>query len=99
MAGLRLRVLLTLFISLLFSLSTLAQVPAHPLIEDGILEAASASSTAVNSGGSMSVNGRTITVPDNLIVLFPASWVTWQDFVKGNFVGKEVFVAGNIVSR
>jgi hypothetical protein len=43
------------------------------------------------------VNGKTIIVPDNLIVAFPAAWVPFKDFAGSN-IGKEVAVAGNIVS-
>jgi flagellar hook assembly protein FlgD len=44
------------------------------------------------------VNGRTITVPDNLIIQFPAAWANFRDFAASDIIGKEVTVAGNIVS-
>jgi hypothetical protein len=54
--------------------------------------------TKYNSGGTISVNGRTITVPDNLIVQFPATWANFRDFAASDILGKEVSIAGNIVS-
>jgi hypothetical protein len=44
------------------------------------------------------VNGRVITVPDNLIIQFPATWANFRDFAASDILGKEVSVAGNIVS-
>jgi hypothetical protein len=44
------------------------------------------------------VSGWTITIPDNLIVQFPATWMPFKDFAAGGYTGLEVNVNGNIVS-
>jgi hypothetical protein len=66
-----------------------------------MLHRASATGTTFNTGGSISVNGWTITVPKNLQVGFPAAWVPWKDFVasyiSGAFPGYEVSVSCQIV--
>jgi hypothetical protein len=51
-----------------------------------------------SSGGKISVNGYTITVPNNLIVQFPAAWVPFKKLADGSFTGNGVSVNGNIVS-
>ncbi|KAF2716562.1 hypothetical protein K431DRAFT_298558 [Polychaeton citri CBS 116435] len=58
---------------------------------------ASASSQEYNSGGTMVVNGMSITVPKNLQVQFPAAWVPWKTVAGGSFTGNEVSVVGNVV--
>ncbi|KAK8061378.1 hypothetical protein PG994_007744 [Apiospora phragmitis] len=70
---------------------------------DGTIEGATTSDdTLFNSGGTISVNGFTVTTPKNLQVGFPASWVPWKDFVNawkdGKFTGFEVLVVGNFVN-
>lgn len=58
-----------------------------------------ADSTKVNAGGRIAVNGWSITVPQNLIVQFPNTYVPFQEFANGgNFLGDEVTINGNIVS-
>lgn len=57
---------------------------------DGLLDTATTSGDEFNSGGSMTVNGYTITVPKNFMVEFPARWVPWKDFAAGSFTGLEV---------
>jgi hypothetical protein len=44
--------------------------------------------------------GYTVQVPQNLQVTFPAAFIGWHDFVsrKGDFIGYEMDVAGNIVN-
>jgi hypothetical protein len=60
---------------------------------------ASAASSASNSGGSVTVNGYTIRVPDNTQVAFPAAFIGWHAFVdhKAEFGGYQMDVLGNIV--
>ncbi|KAK8104106.1 uncharacterized protein PG998_011139 [Apiospora kogelbergensis] len=86
---------------LLFVLGALAQDVGFDL--DGNIEGATTSNdTLFNSGGTVSVNGFTVTVPKNLQVGFPASWVPWKDFVNawknGKFPGFEISVVGNFVN-
>ena len=53
---------------------------------DGIIEAASLDQTCDTSalcGGSMTINGIVVTVPKNLIALFPANALTWQEIFNG----------------
>ncbi|KAH8655015.1 hypothetical protein BGZ60DRAFT_459662 [Tricladium varicosporioides] len=76
-----------------------------PFQVDGYLDVASMTvrSAAANSGGSVTVNGFVITIPDNLQILFPAAFVTWQNLFlqKGTFggdVGHEISIVGNIVT-
>ncbi|KAK1761334.1 hypothetical protein QBC47DRAFT_428722 [Echria macrotheca] len=54
-----------------------------------------------NIGGTITVNGFTITVPRNLLVQFPAAWVPWAEFVahKDKFVGFETLVIGNTINN
>ena len=58
---------------------------------------ATAESTNTNTGGRVSVNGWSITIPENLIVQFPASYIPFQALAAGNFIGDEVLINGNIV--
>lgn len=81
---------------LLLVLGVLAQDVGLDL--DGTIDSATtADDTLFNSGGSISVNGFTVTVPKNLQVGFPATWVPWRDFVNawkyGKFPGFEVSVS------
>lgn len=54
-----------------------------------------------NSGGTLKLLGHTITIPDNLLVQFPAAWVTWRDAVAGkaNLIGYELAVSGNWINN
>lgn len=65
------------------------------LFIDGFLEDATATNDTYNSGGTLVVNGHTMTVPLNVLVQFPSAWIPFKDFVaaKGNFIGLEVFVS------
>jgi hypothetical protein len=55
---------------------------------------ATASSSAFNTGGTVRLLGFTLTVPENLQVGFPATFVPWKDFVanKDKFRGYEMDV-------
>ncbi|KAK7984071.1 hypothetical protein PG989_011473 [Apiospora arundinis] len=86
---------------LLLAFGVLAQDVGFDL--DGAIEGATTSDdTIFNSGGTISVNGFTVTIPKNLQVGFPASWIPWKDFVNawkdGKFPGFEVSVVGNFVN-
>ena len=65
-----------------------------PLFIQGGLEDASAVNEAYNTGGTISINGFTILVPENMLVQFPAAWVPWREFVndKGSMLGYEINV-------
>lgn len=53
-----------------------------------------------NAGGTITVNGWTVTVPKNMLVTFPNAFVSWPDFVaeQDAFKGFEMNIAGNIVN-
>lgn len=53
-----------------------------------------------NSAGTITVNGWTVDVPQNMMVTFPNLFVPWPEFVsqKDLFLGFEVNVAGNVVN-
>lgn len=65
-----------------------------PLFIQGALEDATVSGDAYNAGGSITVNGFSMNVPENLLVQFPAAWVPWKTFVesKDKFLGFETLV-------
>lgn len=65
-----------------------------PLFIQGALEDATVSGDAYNAGGSITVNGFSMNVPENLLVQFPAAWVPWRTFVesKDKFLGFETLV-------
>lgn len=70
-----------------------------PFLVDGALDSCSPSSTAYNSGGSISVNGFNIQVPENLIAQFPVTWVPFRQMCEEAAVlGFEVSVAGNMIN-
>ncbi|KAJ0382326.1 hypothetical protein COL922a_012793 [Colletotrichum nupharicola] len=77
-------------------LGTTADVP---LDIDGAFEGASVTGTAFNSGGSITCNGQTVTVPKNLQVTFPAAFIPFPKFVAnaGSYKGYECSIVGNIV--
>ncbi|KAG9857354.1 hypothetical protein KCU98_g874, partial [Aureobasidium melanogenum] len=71
----------------------------EPFVLDGRLDSATASDGTYNSGGTISVNGYSITIPQNLQVQFPAAFAPFGDFASaGAFVGHEVSVTGNVVN-
>jgi hypothetical protein len=57
------------------------------------------SPTQFNTGGSLVVAGTTITAPENLLVQFPAMFVSFLDSSKsaGQYDGFEINVEGNYV--
>ncbi|OQO12393.1 hypothetical protein B0A48_03035 [Cryoendolithus antarcticus] len=65
----------------------------------GALDSATADTTAYNTGGKISVNGLTITIPKNFQFQFPASWQGMREVAAGNFIGMEVSVVGNYVNN
>lgn len=63
----------------------------EPFILDGKLDSATASDGTYNSGGTISVNGYSVTIPQNLQVQFPAAFAPFKDFASANsFIGHEV---------
>jgi hypothetical protein len=70
--------------------SRAAAQTVEPFILDGKLDSATASDTTYNSGGTISVNGYSVTVPQNLQVQFPATFSPFKDFASGSFLGHEV---------
>ncbi|KAL1297994.1 hypothetical protein AAFC00_006500 [Neodothiora populina] len=82
---------------LLLCISSLVRAVVTPFVLDGGLDSATASGTEYNSGGTISVNGYSITVPQNLQVQFPAAFVPFIKFASGGFTGHEVSVTGNVV--
>ncbi|KAI4761463.1 hypothetical protein E4T51_05533 [Aureobasidium sp. EXF-12344] len=67
-----------------------------PFAIDGRLDGVTVTDTTYNSGGTAAVNGWTITVPQNLLVQFPAAFKPWRDL--SGFVGSEVSITGNVVN-
>jgi hypothetical protein len=67
-----------------------AQATVEPFILDGRLDSATASDGTYNSGGTISVNGYSVTIPQNLQVQFPAAYSPFKEFASGSFVGHEV---------
>ncbi|KAF2489860.1 hypothetical protein BU16DRAFT_544219 [Lophium mytilinum] len=69
-----------------------------PFLVNGVLDGPGSVDTSdYNSGGTISVNGFTVTVPKNLIAQFPATWVPFPKLVAASLSGYEVSVAGNIL--
>ncbi|KAF2099914.1 hypothetical protein NA57DRAFT_24250, partial [Rhizodiscina lignyota] len=61
-------------------------------------DSATCSSSEFNTGGAITVNGYSITIPENLIFQLPAAWIPFKEICSGGFTGNEVDVFGNIVS-
>jgi len=55
--------------------------------EAGYIEAATLKSAAANSGGTLTMNGTVMIVPDNSVIQFPANTLTWAQLFNtaGNF--------------
>ncbi|KAH8660807.1 hypothetical protein BGZ60DRAFT_530812 [Tricladium varicosporioides] len=73
-----------------------------PFTVTGYLESASANAgTDVRRGGSVTISGFTIKIPDNLLVEFPALMVPFAEFTGGNrgVPFNEVSITGNIVGN
>lgn len=64
-----------------------------------LTSASATSATQFNTGGSIVVAGVSITIPENLLVQFPATFVSFRDFAasSGSLAGFEVNVEGNYV--
>jgi len=78
--------------------SRAAAQTVEPFVLDGRLDSATASDGTYNSGGTISVNGYAVTIPQNLQVQFPAAFSPFKEFASGSFVGHEVSVIGNVVN-
>ncbi|KAG9755127.1 hypothetical protein KCU59_g74, partial [Aureobasidium melanogenum] len=79
------------FLSIALLGSRAAAQTIEPFVLDGRLDSATASDATYNSGGTISVNGYSITIPQNLQVQFPAAFAPFGDFAgAGAFVGHEV---------
>lgn len=58
---------------------------------------ATADSAVYNAGGKISVNGLTITIPQNLQFQAPAAWLPFKQIAAGGFIGHEVSVHSYLV--
>lgn len=58
-----------------------AQILLDGIIEDATLDATCKASALC--GGTITVNGIQVTVPKNLMVMFPANALTWQEIFNG----------------
>ncbi|KAH9209682.1 hypothetical protein DL95DRAFT_526720 [Leptodontidium sp. 2 PMI_412] len=90
-----------LFLLAVFIQLALAQV--QPFTVTGFLGSATAKSgTAANRGGTITVSGFTIVIPDNLLVEFPAAFIPFAEFAEAGPSKRagpnEVSVTGNIVN-
>jgi len=71
--------------------SRAAAQTVEPFVLDGRLDSATASDGSYNSGGTISVNGYSVTIPQNLQVQFPAAFSPFKEFASANsFIGHEV---------
>ncbi|ORY04866.1 hypothetical protein BCR34DRAFT_591069 [Clohesyomyces aquaticus] len=95
------------FLSILgatFLAVTRVAAQAIPFTIDGPLENVSPPGPNFNSGGTVTVAGTTITMPDNILIQFPATFVSFKDFAAdfaangGSYGGWEVHVDGNYVA-
>ncbi|WYZ37026.1 hypothetical protein EsH8_II_000532 [Colletotrichum jinshuiense] len=76
-----------------------AQVADYPFDINGVFGGASATTTEFNSGGTITCNGYSITVPKNLQVTFPAAFIPFKDFARsGSYGGYNCEVVGNVVN-
>ncbi|KAI6383550.1 hypothetical protein MCOR25_000007 [Pyricularia grisea] len=91
--------LLTFLVAAL-ALSPFVWAQDVPLLLIGAFEGATADDDSFNTGGFVSVLGQSVTVPKNLQVAFPATFVPWKDFVgsASKFLGYEINVVGNYVN-
>lgn len=86
------------FLSVALLSSRAAAQTIEPFVLDGRLDSATASDGTYNSGGTISVNGYSITIPQNLQVQFPAAFAPFGDFASaGSFVGHEVSVSSSFL--
>ncbi|OBT62154.1 hypothetical protein VE03_08323 [Pseudogymnoascus sp. 23342-1-I1] len=76
------------------------QPAVYPFTVVGILGSVNIIGTEVNSGGSVSVSGYNIRIPDNLLVDFPATQVPFAEFAASDRAGpNEVSIIGNVVGE
>ncbi|KAI5202581.1 hypothetical protein E4T39_04625 [Aureobasidium subglaciale] len=87
------------FLSVALLSSRAVAQTVEPFVLDGRLDSATASDSTHNTGGTISVNGYSVTIPQNLQVQFPAAFSPFGEFAStGGFVGHEVSVIGNVVN-
>ncbi|KAM0718208.1 hypothetical protein Q7P37_006540 [Cladosporium fusiforme] len=84
-------------LSLILFLPRLLFAQVLPFFLDGAIESATADTADFNTGGTISVGGKTITIPKNLQFQFPAAWVPFKDIAGGAYNGHEVSIFGNYV--
>ncbi|KAF3048005.1 hypothetical protein E8E12_005966 [Didymella heteroderae] len=92
--------LFQVLIAILLTIQQCLAQTVTPFIIDGPLgSAAATSATQFNTGGSITVAGISITIPENLLVQFPATFVPFKDFAAsaGSLAGYEINVEGNYV--
>jgi hypothetical protein len=83
--------LIAFFPSLLFA-------AVIPFTLDGALDSATADSSDFNTGGKITVNGVSITIPKNTQFQFPAAFVPFKKVAGGGFTGNEVTVRYHVSS-
>ncbi|KAI6321072.1 hypothetical protein MCOR07_004608 [Pyricularia oryzae] len=93
-----LRLVTCLFAAL--ALSPFVGAQDVPLLLTGGFEGATADDDSFNTGGFVTVLGQKVTVPKNLQVAFPATFVPWKGFVESasKFLGYEISLVGNYVN-
>lgn len=66
--------------------------PRRAIIHVLINTSATADGTEYNTGGKITVDGLTVSIPKNLQFQFPAAWVPFKDIAAGGYTGNEVSV-------
>lgn len=66
--------------------------PCRAIFQMLIDTSATADGTEYNTGGKITVDGLTVTIPKNLQFQFPAAWVPFKDIAAGGYTGNEVSV-------
>ncbi|KAK5673937.1 hypothetical protein LTS10_013291 [Elasticomyces elasticus] len=84
-----------LLLLICFCVTTLAA--SIPFSLEGALQSATVSGEEYNAGGTLVVDGMTITIPKNFQVQFPATFASWRTTAAAVLTGYEVSVTGNIV--
>ncbi|KAK3642306.1 hypothetical protein LTR56_010883 [Elasticomyces elasticus] len=88
---------MTNFMLLLTWLCVTILAASIPFGMEGALQSATVSGEEYNAGGTLVVDGMTITIPKNLQVQFPATFASWRTTAAAGLTGYEVSVTGNIV--